>query len=133
MSLMLSVKDKHFMPSVTNKPFILSAIMPNAITLSAIMLNVIMLSSVMPNVVAPCLDEKGKSKCVRPKGKRDALCAATQMFIESVEVYELIIYKEACHPHPQPRPALAPLPSASWSLKLAGLSRGLTIHSAPIE
>ncbi len=93
--------------------------MPNAITLSA----------VMSNVVAPCLDEKGKSKCVRPKGKRDAFCAVTQMSIESVEVYELMSYKGACHPHPHPRPALAPLPSTSWSLKLLGLSRGLTIPS----
>ncbi len=119
MSLMLSVTDKHFMLSVTDKSFMLSAIMLNVITLSAVMLN----------VVAPCLDKKGKSKCVRPKGKRDALCAVTQMSIDSVEVYELTSNKGACHPHPQPRPALAPLPSASWSLKLPGLSRGLTIPS----
>jgi hypothetical protein len=86
------------MLSVTDKPFMLSAIMLNVITLSAI----------IPNVVAPCLDEKEKSKCVRPKGNRDALCAATQMSIESVEVYELIIYKEACHPHPFLAPPLSP-------------------------
>ncbi len=67
MFLMLRVTDKPFMLSVTDKAFMLSAIMLNIITLSAI----------MPNVVAPCLDEKGKSKCVRPKGNRDALCAVT--------------------------------------------------------
>jgi hypothetical protein len=39
------------MKSVTNKPFMLSAIMLNVIMLNVIMLNVIMLSVIMLNVI----------------------------------------------------------------------------------
>ncbi len=41
------------MSSVTNKPFILSVIMPSVIVLSAITLKVVRLNVIMLNVVAP--------------------------------------------------------------------------------